>query len=92
MVAGRVRAALGIVGALAASVATGAVGAGPAAAVTTVSYTVPGEYEVTAPPGTTCAVFVVDGAHGGAGNALGGMYNPGGAEVRSRSRRSPPKG
>ena len=62
MLAAHVRTGFGIVATLAASIV---VGVGPAAAATE-DFTAAGTYEVTAPPGTTCATFDVDGAHGGA--------------------------
>ena len=74
----RVRTMVGILVAGAAASAVYGTGVGPASAAS-VEYTAPGAYEVTAPVGTTCATLVVDGAHGGAGNALGGAYNTGGA-------------
>ena len=78
MIARRLRAAVGIAVTLAATVAVGAVGAGPADAATE-DFTQPGEYAITAPPGTTCATFVVDGAHGGAANTSGRPESMGGA-------------
>src|SRR4051812_50222182 len=54
-----------------------AFGAAPASAATQ-DFTEPGEYAVTAPPGTTCATFEVEGAHGGAAYAFGAPDSAGG--------------
>src|SRR2546423_10384429 len=78
MAARRLRAASVIFVAAAASVWTYGATALPAT-VATVTYTTPGTYEVTAPAGTTCATFVVDGAHGGAANEQVTQDGKGGA-------------
>jgi hypothetical protein len=75
VVARRVRTSAGIGAAIAMMV--WAFGAAPASAATE-DFTEPGEYAVTAPPGTTCATFVVDGAHGGAAFAFGAPDSAGG--------------
>src|SRR4051812_44400277 len=80
MIARRLRVTVGIAATIAATVAVGTIGVVPASAATE-DFTQPGEYAVTAPPGTTCATFVVDGAHGGAANeqvTQDGKGGPGG--------------
>ena len=72
-----VRSAMGLVAVCTASSWVFVVGAGDAVAATQ-QYTTPGTYEVEAPLGTSCATFVVDGAHGGAANKLGDPFSAGG--------------